>query len=90
MAINNSELSFDRSIIEDNGTLTLQSRSYFAALDAAINFQTIARGTGSPEGVVEAFATKRYMDDAGTASAILYIKQVDDVAGDKTLGWVLT
>ncbi len=46
-------------------------------------------GTGSPEGVVEARQTRFYMDDAGVAGAILYMKQLDDIAGDKTMGWVL-
>ena len=70
MAINNAELSFIRSIIDEDGTLTLQSRSYFLALDDAINLSIVASGSGSPEGVLEALVTKRYMDTAGTASAI--------------------
>ncbi len=47
------------------------------------------KGTGSPEGVVEARQTRQYMDDAGIASAILYIKRDNDIAGDKTKGWIL-
>jgi hypothetical protein len=46
-------------------------------------------GTGSPEGVVEARQTREYMDDAGTAGLIKYIKKLDDVGGDKSLGWIL-
>lgn len=90
MAINNAELSFDRPITELDGTLTLQSRSYFAALDDAINLRAIISGVGSPEGVIEALATKQYMDTTGIANTLLYIKRVNDVAGDKTLGWILT
>ena len=91
MAINNAELSFDRSIVnESDGLLSIQSRGYFLALDDAINLQTIISGVGSPDGVVEALATKQYMDSTGPAGAILYIKQVNDIAGDKTLGWILT
>lgn len=89
MAINNNELSFDRPITESDGSLTIQSRTYFLALDDAVNLSTVISGTGSPEGAIEALATKQYMDLAGVAGAIKYIKQVDDVAGDKSLGWVL-
>lgn len=50
---------------------------------------TILTGIGDPEGVVPSRSTRLYMDTTGTAGSILYIKQVDDVAGDKTMGWVL-
>ncbi len=89
MGISNNELSFDRPITESDGSLTIQSRSYFLVLDDAVNLQTIASGTGSPEGVIGALATKQYMDITGLTGSILYIKQVDDVLGDKSLGWIL-
>ena len=90
MAINNTELSFIRSIIDEDGTLTIQSRSYFLALDDAINLSIVASGVGSPEGVLEALVTKQYMDTVGVAGAITYIKKLADIAGDKTKGWILT
>ena len=46
-------------------------------------------GAGSPEGVVEAQQLKFYMDTAGLAGAVLYIKQDSSIGGDKTLGWIL-
>lgn len=46
-------------------------------------------GTGSPEGVIEAEQGVEYMDDAGTAGAIKYIKRDANVGGDKSLGWIL-
>lgn len=46
-------------------------------------------GTGSPEGVVEAIETQLFMDNAGTAGNILYIKRDNDIGGDKTQGWIL-
>lgn len=46
-------------------------------------------GVGSPEGVVEAKAKRFYMDTAGVAGAIIYVKRDDDIAGDKSQGWVL-
>lgn len=46
-------------------------------------------GTGSPEGVVVALQGQEYMNDAGTASAIKYIKRDADIAGDASKGWIL-
>ena len=47
-------------------------------------------GTGSPEGVVKANQGREYMDDAGTAGAIKYIKRdPDDGSGDTSKGWIL-
>ena len=45
-------------------------------------------GTGSPEGVVEAAQGQEYMDEEGVAGAVKYIKQVNDIDGDRTSGWV--
>lgn len=46
-------------------------------------------GTGSPEGVTSALQGQEYMDDAGVAGAIKYIKRDRDILGDNTKGWVL-
>lgn len=48
-----------------------------------------ATGTGNPDGILEAPAGKFYFDTAGAPGSRLYFKQVDDVAGDKSLGWAL-
>lgn len=50
---------------------------------------SIITGSGSPEGVIEAAATRLYMNTAGVAGSILYIKRDDDVGGDRTQGWIL-
>lgn len=44
--------------------------------------------TGSPEGVVLSPQGVFYMDETGAAGSILYIKQVAEVLGDRTKGWV--
>ena len=86
MATRTSILSTDRPIIESDGSLTSQSRVFFREIWT----QSLIIGTGSPEGVVEAEIGASYMDDAGTAGAIKYIKRdADDGAGDKTIGWIL-
>ena len=89
MAISIEEISFDRPIVESDGSLTLQSRTFFRAI---IN-QALIVGTGSPEAIVEANQGAIYMDDTGTTGNILYIKRDnDDGIGpipDKTKGWIL-
>jgi hypothetical protein len=80
-----TEISFDRPVVEDDGSLTLQSRTFFKTV---IN-QSLIIGTGSPEGVFEAEQGASYMDDAGTAGSILYIKRNDNIGADKSQGWVL-
>jgi len=46
-------------------------------------------GTGTPEGTVAAEQGQQYMDDTGTAGAIMYVKRDADIAGDITKGWIL-
>ena len=55
-------------------------------ITARVNFNTPLEGTGSPEGVLEAITGKFYTD---TAIPSQYRKSVNDVAGDKTLGWLI-
>ena len=46
-------------------------------------------GTGSPEGVVEAFQYSEYIDTTGSSGSIKYIKMQASIGGDTTMGWVL-
>ena len=52
------------------------------------NLQVLT-GSGSPEGVVAAQITTFYMDTSGSAGSILYVKQLADIGGDVTKGWIL-
>ena len=45
-------------------------------------------GDGSPEGVVEAQQGQEYMDQSGAAGSVKWIKQLADISGDKSQGWV--
>ena len=85
MEIRIGEISKDRPIVESDGSLTLQSRTFFKAIEV----QALIIGTGSPETVVEAEQGSSYMDDAGTAGSILYIKRDDNIGGGKSQGWIL-
>jgi hypothetical protein len=81
-----SELSTDRPIVEENGSLTLQSRAFFRT----ITQQALIIGSGNPEGVVEGEVGSSYLDSSGVTGAILYIKRdSDDGVGDKSIGWIL-
>ena len=64
---------------------TLRASEFMRELVAQANLSTILTGTGSPEGVLTANPTQLYMDDAGTAGNILYIKK----SGVGNTGWIL-
>ena len=86
MAIKITEISLDRPIVDQDGSLTVQSREFFST----IMDRSLIIGTGSPEGTVPALQGSTYMDDAGTTGAILYIKRDNaDGAGDSSNGWIL-
>ena len=74
------------AITTDNGSMFQRFWAWTSAITMSVNFNTHAVGSGNPEGVLVASAGKFYRDSAGP---FLYWKSVDDVAGDKTLGWLL-
>ena len=80
-----SELSADRAIVEANGTMTQQTRTFFKLLRE----RALIIGSGTPSGIVEAIQGAQYMDEVGAIGNVFYIKQKNDVGGDTTLGWVL-
>ncbi len=77
--------SSDRSLVKEDGSPSTQFNTWLNLITG----QAIIKGTGSPEGVIEANQLALYMDDAGVAGAILYIKRDADIGGDKTQGWIL-
>lgn len=81
-----SPLSTQRAAIDTKTGNPLQVLQLFSEGVAKL---PILVGTGSPEGVVEAKQTRLYMNDAGGIGTILYIKKTDDIAGNRTMGWVL-
>lgn len=72
-------------VVDKNGNASNELTSWFQV----ITDRAIIIGSGSPDGVIEAYQGAEYMDLNGVASAIKYIKQFSDVGGNKTLGWVL-
>jgi len=70
---------------DENGKLTLRAASFLEELATEINLNTPVQGSGSPEGVITAEIGQRYMDTAGTAGSVLYIKQ----SGSGDTGWIL-
>jgi CMP-N-acetylneuraminic acid synthetase len=74
-----------RSPLREDGSL----EPAFQIFTQSLADRALIIGTGSPESVIEANQGALYMDDAGTAGAILYIKRDADIAGDKTQGWIL-
>ncbi len=82
--INN--LNRAQAIVDDGGKMIRRFQDW----SQNVTRLQIIVGTGSPEGVIEAIQGQLYMDDTGTASSILYIKRDADIAGDRTMGWILT
>lgn len=75
----------DRQFVDGEGSLTNRAQIW----TELVTQQQIITGSGSPEGVVSAAPTRLYMNTAGTAGNILYIKRDAAVSGDSTQGWIL-
>ncbi len=73
------------AIVDESGRQTQEFNDWINQ----VNRQLIMVGTGSPEGVVTATVGQEYMNDAGTAGAIKYIKRDASIAGDLSKGWIL-
>lgn len=74
-----------RPIVKSMGTMEDTFRRW--TLD--VSRLELIIGTGSPEGTIEAAQGREYMDEAGTSGAIKYIKRDSDIAGDRSMGWIL-
>lgn len=66
-----------------------QSNKEFTLWLQQITGLQILSGSGSPEAAVSAVQKSLYMNTAGTAGSILYIKRDASIGGDKTKGWIL-
>jgi len=74
----------DTPIVTSNGVMS----DVFQRWMNQVTRNDLLIGTGSPEGVIEAQIGREYMDDTGLAGAVKFIKQLPDIAGDRTKGWV--
>ena len=90
LAVNIIPPEATRPIVDDNLTQHDVFREWIRLITKEVNESSLITGTGSPEGAVEARKSREYFDDTGAASNNRYTKQVDDVAGNKTLGWILS
>jgi len=72
-------------IVDDGGFMSQVFRSWAQGVSRL----EILSGAGTPEGVVFAPQKTLYMDTAGIAGAILYIKRDTNIGGDQTQGWIL-
>ena len=84
----NPRLQVTQPIVEADGTMSPPMLHFMLLLQSLVN---PIFGAGSPEGVVEAPQFSPYIDTtaaaAGTSGSIRYIKGLDQIGGDKTLGW---
>lgn len=81
-----NQLNAANPITDKDGRMTQSMRVF----TTQVTKSGLLIGTGTPEGVVKADQGREYMDDAGIAGAIKYIKRdPDDGAGDTSKGWIL-
>ena len=74
------------AIVSEDGKMIAEFMLWTQDVTALVNFLTPFEGAGSPEGVLEGVIGKFYTD---TDIPSQYRKSVNDVLGDKTLGWLL-
>jgi len=73
------------SLVNEDGAATTLFRDFILQ----VSEESMAIGSGSPEGLLEASKGKRYMDEDGTTGSILYIKKLESISGDRSQGWIL-
>jgi len=72
-------------IVDASGNMS----QVFRAWTQAVSLLEPLSGVGSPEGVVSAPRFRFYVDEAGVAGAILYVKRDASIANDQSQGWIL-
>jgi hypothetical protein len=79
------KLDFSQPLVDEKGFATLAFQEFLNEISILIP----QRGSGSPEGVVNAPLWSEYIDIDGTSGSIKYIKMQSSVGGDTAKGWVL-
>lgn len=74
-----------RPIVNQQGIMSQESRVFFAQLSERV----ASFGEGIPEGAVSAVQGATYYDVSAVQGQRHYIKLLDDINGDSTLGWGL-
>lgn len=72
-----------RPIINESGTMTDEARAWVQV----VSDRAIIIGDVTPDGVVEAAQGAMYINTAGTTGDVFFVKQFDDVSGDRSQGW---
>jgi len=80
-----NQLIASQPVVTESGEMLQQMRTF----TSQVTEQSLIIGTGSPENVIPANQGRRYMDDAGSAGSILYIKKLAAIGGDNKQGWIL-
>lgn len=74
------------ALTKGDGFTTQRGFEYIEDLNRQVNQSEVdTTSSGSPEGVVTGSPGKLYMDTAGTAGSILYVKKT----GSGNTGWIL-
>ena len=81
------QLVGDQPFVDGNEKLPFRTKEW----TRLVTEMDVLEGSGSPEGVIQAKTRRLYMDNGvtGTTGNILYIKKLADIAGDRSMGWIL-
>lgn len=74
-----------KRFVDDDGYLTDLSFNWHLNVT---NLDMLV-GTGSPDGVIQAKQKRLYLQTDGAPRNILWVKVVDSIGGDRSLGWQL-
>ena len=72
------------SIVDENGKPTAQMQVFFLQVQQ----QGLLIGQSTPFNTLIAPQGSFYMDETAAPGSILWVKQVDNIGGDKTKGWI--
>lgn len=76
-------------IVDQNGNMTAEMFAFIEEATTRINNAEPIDGTGTPEASVIADVGRWYVDKSAAVGAGIYYKELDNIAGDRSKGWVL-
>jgi hypothetical protein len=77
------------AIVDKNGNMTNEMFAWIEEATTRINNAAPLDGTGTPEASVIADVGRWYVDKGASVGAGIYYKELDNITGDRSKGWVL-
>jgi hypothetical protein len=77
------------AIVDKNGRMTDEMFAWIEEATTRINNSEPIDGTGTPETSVVAAVGRWYVDKSAAVGSGIYYKELDNIGGDRSKGWVL-